>query len=220
VQADHQRSWHMAGMGLAAPLTLTLAAASVLAPPEFDPALIPMTRRVPGALFAAQYDLTSSLSYNEFGIGLFGRSTSRRLGFFPARLWVDNPDSVNAGRQIWGLSKRLARFTWTRGQSDLALRVELEESALINLSLSAPGVGMSFPLAVRCVSFDPAGRALRWKMRSRSTLRRGRLQVEIPPGSPVAALLPGRRFRGVCLDPLDLIFSFPGTPQGMAGNSI
>ena len=39
-----------------------------------------------------------------------------RSGFRISHIYVDDADSVDGGREIWGLPKDLAQFTWERGE--------------------------------------------------------------------------------------------------------
>ncbi|MFC6064061.1 acetoacetate decarboxylase family protein [Streptomyces ochraceiscleroticus] len=52
-----------------------------------------------------------SLRYDEFAVGSLVRK-GRHAGVLCHRIWVDSAASLNGGRQLWGIPKELATFSW------------------------------------------------------------------------------------------------------------
>ncbi|GAB1540800.1 acetoacetate decarboxylase family protein [Scytonema sp. NUACC21] len=69
-----------------------------------------------GGLYVSYYGQGSVLEYGELIVipALVGyRGT---IGGWVSHIYVDNPDSVAGGREIWGLPKEIAEFTWEKGE--------------------------------------------------------------------------------------------------------
>lgn len=66
-----------------------------------------------GGTYWAQYTAGSILEYNELIVfpGLIHRNYT--IGPWVSHIYVDSLQSVAGGREIWGLPKELAEFTWT-----------------------------------------------------------------------------------------------------------
>ncbi|NJN88077.1 MAG: acetoacetate decarboxylase family protein [Leptolyngbyaceae cyanobacterium SL_7_1] len=65
-----------------------------------------------GGIYLASYGTGSTLPYSELivipGLVQLGNT----VGAWISHIYVDNPDSVAGGRQIWGLPKEMAEFDW------------------------------------------------------------------------------------------------------------
>jgi acetoacetate decarboxylase len=66
-----------------------------------------------GGIYMAKYEAGSSLMYSELIViaGLV-KHASGKLGTWISHIYVDNPDSIAGGREIWGLPKEYAEFSW------------------------------------------------------------------------------------------------------------
>jgi hypothetical protein len=60
-----------------------------------------------------------TLRYDEFVLASFVHS-GRHIGLWVYDIWVDSEASMRAGRQIWGLPKRMAEFAWAGNQVCIA----------------------------------------------------------------------------------------------------
>ncbi|MGK5449035.1 acetoacetate decarboxylase family protein [Streptomyces radiopugnans] len=74
-----------------------------------------------------------TLVYDELAMGPLVRR-GRRAGLLIDRIWVSDTASVRGGRDIWGLPKELASFTWTDG----SVRVTDHDGPVAGLAF-APG---------------------------------------------------------------------------------
>ncbi|MFD4867846.1 acetoacetate decarboxylase family protein [Streptomyces sp. NPDC058412] len=55
-----------------------------------------------------------TLRYDEFAVGSMARR-GRHMGMLCHRIWVDSASSLHGGRQLWGIQKELANFSWSEG---------------------------------------------------------------------------------------------------------
>ncbi|MBZ4018841.1 acetoacetate decarboxylase family protein [Streptomyces purpurogeneiscleroticus] len=78
--------------------------------PELPADLSPVGGRRTLLLVLARYT-EGSLRYDEFAVGSPARR-GRRVGMFCHRIWVDSAASLRGGRQLWGIPKEMARFSW------------------------------------------------------------------------------------------------------------
>lgn len=65
-----------------------------------------------GGVFIAKYEADSTLHYSELIVipGIVRRGN--KIGAWVSHIYVDNPDSISGGREIWGLPKEYAEFAW------------------------------------------------------------------------------------------------------------
>jgi hypothetical protein len=86
---------------------------------RFLPAMLEILPIFPGktlgGIYIASYGEGSVLSYNELivfcGLVRYGD----RISAWVTHIYVDHPQSVGGGRNIWGLPKQLASFHWGKG---------------------------------------------------------------------------------------------------------
>ncbi|MBE9052914.1 acetoacetate decarboxylase family protein [Nostocales cyanobacterium LEGE 11386] len=65
-----------------------------------------------GGIYLARYKSGSVLQYNELIVVPAVVFYQGKIGVWISHIYVDNADSVAGGREIWGLPKELADFTW------------------------------------------------------------------------------------------------------------
>ncbi|MDB9374832.1 acetoacetate decarboxylase family protein [Nodularia sphaerocarpa] len=65
-----------------------------------------------GGVYLSQYKSGSVLEYNELIVAPAVVIYQGKIGVWVSHIYVDNADSVAGGREIWGLPKELADFTW------------------------------------------------------------------------------------------------------------
>ncbi|MEH2081290.1 MAG: acetoacetate decarboxylase family protein [Nostoc sp.] len=69
-----------------------------------------------GSVYLSNYGSGSVLEYSELIIVPALINYQRKIGAWISHIYVDNADSVAGGREIWGLPKKLAKFTWEQGK--------------------------------------------------------------------------------------------------------
>uniref|UniRef100_B8HM81 Acetoacetate decarboxylase n=1 Tax=Cyanothece sp. (strain PCC 7425 / ATCC 29141) TaxID=395961 RepID=B8HM81_CYAP4 len=93
-----------------------------LIPPALD--ILQFGGKTLGGVYLARYGEGSALSYHELIVvaglvqpgGTVGHKHPLAIGSWISHIYVDLPDSVAGGREIWGLPKELAVFDWSAEQ--------------------------------------------------------------------------------------------------------
>ncbi|MEH1938770.1 MAG: acetoacetate decarboxylase family protein [Nostoc sp.] len=68
------------------------------------------------SVYLSNYGSGSVLEYSELIIAPAVVNYQRKIGGWISHIYVDNADSMAGGREIWGLPKELAEFTWEQGK--------------------------------------------------------------------------------------------------------
>ena len=68
------------------------------------------------SVYLSNYRSGSVLEYSELIIAPALVNYQSKIGAWISHIYVDNADSVAGGREIWGLPKELAEFTWEQGE--------------------------------------------------------------------------------------------------------
>lgn len=68
-----------------------------------------------GGVYLSSYTDDSTLKYHELIVVSALVRYENYFGAWVSHIYVDNQDSVSGGREIWGLPKELAEFTWREG---------------------------------------------------------------------------------------------------------
>ncbi|WP_254566592.1 acetoacetate decarboxylase family protein [Oscillatoria sp. HE19RPO] len=139
-----------------------------------------------GGVYCAKYGSGSTLLYNEL-IVVSGLVRHRmQFGAWISHIYVDHPDSVAGGREIWGLPKELAEFTWEKDDRD---RVMVRQGDRLLCSLDFSLKTFRFPIPFAFPSFSTLGSNLLLfpgELTSHIGLVDSRLVV--PPESPFSML--------------------------------
>lgn len=136
-----------------------------------------------GGIYLSFYDDTSILSYSELVVVPAIVRYRNRFGVWISHIYVDNSDSVAGGREIWGLPKELAAFSWEKH----GVTVRAGDRLLCRLHHQSPSFGLRFPLTLssfgqidnRFVGFES-------QFSARFSLISGHL--EVPLASPFSHL--------------------------------
>jgi len=177
-----------------------------LIPPELEVVSVWPGKTI-GGVYIAAYKAGSTLEYNELIVVAGMVNYSGQIGPWISHIYVDHPDSVAGGREIWGLPKELAEFTWERGENS-SVMVRQGDRQLCSLNYTQPSFAL--PLNLAAPSFSSlAGDFLLFKgeFESRLGLVSGKLQV--PLESPFASLNLGQPWLTVYADDLCLVANAP-----------
>lgn len=95
-----------------------------------------------------RYEPGSTLCYDELLVGPLARHRLR-CGIYVEHIYVDSAPSLWGGREIWGLPKRLAAFTWRDGRCNIAddegiIAVARVDTRAAHLPLYAPFIAPAF----------------------------------------------------------------------------
>ena len=147
-----------------------------------------------GAIFVAEYTDSSVGPYSELGIipATVRVRGTRRMCI--SHIYVDNERSLAGGRDIWGLPKKMATFTWSDsldpdGRERLEVLVCEGDTELLHLQttrqlLRVPG---SFKLPMVSQLGD---RVLRWQAKIKSKAYKVHAELTVNPEAPFADLRP------------------------------
>jgi hypothetical protein len=160
-----------------------------------------------GSVYASSYQSGSVLEYNELIVAAALVRDRGKVGSWISHIYVDNPDSVAGGREIWGLPKEMAEFTWqdrsltVRQQNRDLCRLNYQQNFLSFLKLPQKLSGNSFGgLGADLLLFQAN---LEAKVSLLST------KLEIPSDSPFVSLNLNQPFLSVDLKELDLLAGVP-----------
>jgi hypothetical protein len=169
--------WQMHGRGLFVPCVVR--AADLDLPGGLEP--VEKLGRTLGVLAYIEYVPPSPLAYHELiwmPAWVRGRAESagergRRMAQYVARMYVDNEDTLEAGRVIWKLPKTLATFD-DRGSS---VRVEADDGTRIALSFRP--MGPRVPLSSRMSTLQaPPGELVRFRAVFRAETRAATYSID------------------------------------------
>lgn len=160
-----------------------------------------------GGIYLASYTQGSTLIYNELIVISAIVRYQNKLGAWISHIYVDNPASVAGGREIWGLPKELAQFTW-ESHDTLSVRVSQENHLLCELTCKWQLPGIQQPLwgsvfsvlGSNLMSFVGQG-SLKWHV--------SQVNLHIPDESSFSGLGMEQPWLGFYLNPLNLIADIP-----------
>jgi acetoacetate decarboxylase len=180
--------WRLAGRLLVAlaPLRLDVARALVPAPLRLLPAC---PGRALAMLVVGLYGEGSTLRYGEVA-GIVGPVfADGRPGGLVTSIWVDDERSLAGGRQVWGLPKQLATLRWRPGA------LEVRDAAgepIVYARWREPRLHVPVPAAAPFIAVLDGAVRRAW-LSGRLHVAPGRIELDIPAGSPLARLpLDGR----------------------------
>ncbi|NEQ32746.1 MAG: acetoacetate decarboxylase family protein [Leptolyngbya sp. SIO4C5] len=177
--------WQLIGTAIQTLQPVSLARSRSFIPDQFD--IVPIwPGKTLGGLYFAQYVTGSTLTYQELIVISGLVRYAGKLGFWISHIYVDNLASVAGGRQIWGLPKEVATFTW-RGEP---LQVGAEQSAIALCELTAQVASPRLPLQLPVAAF---GQQLKQRLWFTAIARfqlqwLSAVQIQVPAASPFASL--------------------------------
>lgn len=149
-----------------------------------------------GVFFVAAYGPGSALEYNELIVAPALTRHGGRFGFWISHIYVDHEDSMAGGRDIWGLPKEMAQFSW----SETGVEVQQGSVQLAALQWRKPRWRLPTMLFLPTFTkLDANLLAFSARVRARSGIVGG--QLDVPAESPFAALnLSGKKWVFPLLD--------------------
>ncbi|MBW4649069.1 MAG: acetoacetate decarboxylase family protein [Kastovskya adunca ATA6-11-RM4] len=186
-----QAPWTLKGYALQTVHLIDVADARPLIPPELDIVSVFPGKTI-GGVYLSYYGQSPVMEYSELIVAPGMVSHSGKVGGWVSHIYVDNPDSVAGGREIWGLPKEMADFTWERddssgsGYSD-RVTVRQGERTLCRLRYSQQGLGLPLPLSFYGFSTQDS-KLLAYKADLESRLGLVSSNLEIPSESPFGNL--------------------------------
>jgi acetoacetate decarboxylase len=194
--------WQLYGTALQSLHAIDLATARQFVPVDFE--IVPvLPGKTVGSLYLSVYEPSSTLEYHELIVAPALVRYRGKIGAWISHIYVDNPVSVAGGRNIWGLPKELADFTW----HDRDLTVSQGNTLLCRVDRSAMKLPLSFWGKLK-IGGDVFGSLDRDILSFRGDVETGLkwtpFQLSIPTESPFFAVNLGNPWLTVQLDNLHL----------------
>ena len=157
-----------------------------------------------GGVYLSYYGSGSVLEYSELIVIAGFLSYKGKFGGWVSHIYVDNPDSVAGGREIWGLPKEMADFSWDGDR----VTVSQANQTLCTFKYNRQGFGLQQRLGAS--SFSSMGEnLLLFPAELDSRLGLVSSKLEIPSPSPFASLNLGQPLLTVHADNMRLKVGAP-----------
>jgi acetoacetate decarboxylase len=175
--------WSLFGSGVFTLHRVEIDRARSFVPPQLQ--IVPiLPGKTLGVLLLIQYGPGSVLEYHELIVVPALVRFGWRVGIWVSHIYVDHPESVAGGREIWGLPKELAEFAWDLETTGV-VSVRQGDRTLCVLQGSQPRLMAPIPMFLPAISLlDGSVLGFNSRFRCRLGLSRGR--VEAPPATPFA----------------------------------
>jgi acetoacetate decarboxylase len=194
--------WHLYGTALQSLHPIDLATARQFVPLDFDLVSV-LPGKTIGSLYLSVYEANSTLQYHELIVAPALVRYQGKIGAWISHIYVDNPQSVEGGRNIWGLPKQMADFSW----DDRQVTVSQAHNCLCRVDRSSLALPLSFwgNFKISGNVFGGLEREiLAFQGDVAAMLKWTPLNLYIPPASPFASLDLGNPLFSVGFDRLQL----------------
>jgi Acetoacetate decarboxylase (ADC) len=136
-----------------------------------------------------------------------------KIGAWISHIYVDNADSVAGGREIWGLPKELAEFSWEQGE-----RVTVRQGNQKLCSLKYNRQSLAWRSRLGASSFSTMGSDLLiFSAEFESLLGFIGSKLEVPAESPFSGIGLGQPFLTVRCEQMSLQVDAPKVVEKRAG---
>jgi hypothetical protein len=186
-----QPPWTLQGHAVFAASLLNVQQVRPFIPPELEIINV-LPGKTLGGLYFAHYGSGSVLEYSELIVVAGLVSYAGKFGGWVSHIYVDLADSVAGGREIWGLPKELAQFTWetsdrTTSDYEHHLSVSQGDRKLCHLSYNSPR--FTWPLRFSADTFSTQSASiLIFNSQCESSMNLIHSQLQIATESPFAPL--------------------------------
>lgn len=207
LQAFPPAPWRLRGEAILRVQALPLERVRQFVPPELS--VVPVwPGRTLGGLFVARYGGGSTRQYHELMVIPALVRRGRRVGGWVSHIYVDDLQSLAAGRHVWGLPKQAAQFSWQSSEEGIDVRMSASGlSPLCAISAQRPNHRLQLP--VRAPALTRLGvELLAVQGRGWARTGLGNCDIRISHRSPFASLdlSSGRYFQ---LDDFNLLLPEP-----------
>ena len=139
-----QAPWTLCGYAIQTLQLIDVEKTRPFIPPEFEIVSF-FPGKTLGGIYVSSYSVGSVLQYNELIVAAGFVSYAGKIGAWISHIYVDNPDSVAGGREIWGLPKELADFTWDNSNHNSQVAIAQNNKQLCTISYSKPSLKVPLP---------------------------------------------------------------------------
>jgi acetoacetate decarboxylase len=181
-----QAPWNLYGNALQSFHLIDLDKAKALVPKDLEVIAV-LPGKTLGGLYFSIYEANSTLCYHELIVTAALVRYQGIIGAWISHIYVDHPESVAGGRNIWGLPKEMADFTWGEGD----VRVAQGNTALCQVQYGQVGLPLSFGGKTKLSGTILSGLEkdiLSFQGHFEARLRWVSCHLTIPPESPFAML--------------------------------
>jgi acetoacetate decarboxylase len=130
--------WHLYGYALQSNHLIDVAKAKELVPADLEIVSV-LPGKTLGGLYLSIYDAQSTLEYHELIVTPALVRYQGQIGSWISHIYVDHRESLAGGRNIWGLPKEMADFTW----NDRQVQVAQGDRPLCQVQYSQAGLPLS-----------------------------------------------------------------------------
>lgn len=109
-----QPPWNLKGYAILTFNLINIDKARLFIPPELEIVSVLPGKTLAG-VYLSTYESGSVLQYNELIVTSGLTRYQEQTASWISHIYVDNEISVAGGREIWGLPKEMAEFTWKKG---------------------------------------------------------------------------------------------------------
>ncbi len=205
--------WNLQGYAIATLQLIDVARVRPLVPAELEIISV-LPGKTLGGVYISSYGLGSVMEYNELIVVSAIANYAGKWGAWISHIYVDNPNSVAGGREIWGLPKELAQFSWEGSDSieaePLGYRVTVRQGNSQLCSLSYSPQTWALPLSASGNVFSASSSNLLYfkgEFQACTSLIRG--ELEIPQESHFTSLSIGQPLLTIACEELHLIANGP-----------
>jgi acetoacetate decarboxylase len=183
--------WELQGYALQTVQLLDVERVRPFIPREFEIVRV-LPGKTVGGVYVSHYGSGSMLEYSELIVAAGLVWYSGQLGGWVSHIYVDNPDSVAGGRDIWGLPKELAEFRWEKTEgiaSDYSnhLFVCQGTQTLCEISYRPPNFELQLPFSGNAFGRQ-SGSILLFNSKFDSRVGLAGSKLQVPAESPFASL--------------------------------
>lgn len=158
-----------------------------------------------GGVYLSSYKAGSTLEYHELIVVAGLVSYSGQWGAWISHIYVDHPDSVAGGREIWGLPKELAEFVWSASDQ---VSVSQDNQLLCKLRYSPAPFSIPIQLMAPCLSLLNH-QFLKFNGDFQGQVGLISTHLEIPPESPFSHLKLDHPLLSVSASEMTLLAGIP-----------
>ncbi|NJO78545.1 MAG: acetoacetate decarboxylase family protein [Cyanobacteria bacterium RM1_2_2] len=160
-----------------------------------------------GGVYISSYGIGSTLQYNELIVVSALIWEAGKIGSWISHIYVDHPDSVAGGREIWGLPKQEAEFIWNIGNTPT---VEVRYGTESLCTLSSYGQLPGWQQAVTIPAFGLLNtKLLFFEAKADLKLQFANVKLTVPTESRLSDLKLGQPLLGAYANSLQLLVQAP-----------
>lgn len=198
-----QPPWTLKGDAFVTLQLLDIARVRPLIPAELNIVSV-LPGKTIGGVYLSKYSSGSVLEYSELIIIAGVLSYKGKFGGWVSHIYVDNPDSVAGGREVWGLPKELAQFSWEAS----SVTVSQSGNLLCKFNYQRQSFGLPLKLSASAFSCKESN-LLIFPAFVEANFGLVSSNLEIPTTSPFAELNIGQPILTVHSDRLKLVVDAP-----------